>query len=127
METEYVAPETLLLSECNFCHRRFFPESLQKHEPACEREWMRSNCPKEKKNAAAPGPFIQGHVTGYYVKVKTFADMLALGAERRMRWRMRHEEFLHSVRTAKVNYLKERGEIVPDVKPLSPTITQAGM
>ncbi|VDD75533.1 unnamed protein product [Mesocestoides corti] len=88
---------------------------------------MRSNCPKEKKNAAAPGPFIQGHVTGYYVKVKTFADMLALGAERRMRWRMRHEEFLHSVRTAKVNYLKERGEIVPDVKPLSPTITQAGM
>ncbi|VDM17024.1 unnamed protein product [Hydatigera taeniaeformis] len=99
---------------------------MQKHLAACEREWMRENCANDKKRGNTSGPKVREHVTGYDINVKTFADMLALGAERRMRWRLRHEEFIHTIKTAKANSMRERDGSPEAVEPLLSEITQAG-
>ncbi|KAL5110420.1 Dynein light chain roadblock-type 2 [Taenia crassiceps] len=122
-----VSPDRLNLEKCQYCNRRFFSQSLQKHSAACEREWMRENFANGKKSENAPGPKIKEHVTGYDVNVKTFADMLALGAERRMRWRMRHEEFIHTIKTAKANLQRARDGIPEVVEPLISEVAQAGL
>ncbi|CDS42722.1 protein FAM164A [Echinococcus multilocularis] len=127
LETEYVSPDRLNLEKCQYCNRRFFSQSLQKHLAACEREWMRENFANDKKAGNASSPKIKEHVTGYDIKVKTFADMLALGAERRMRWRMRHEEFIHTIKTAKANTQREHVGFPFVVEPLSPEVAQAGL
>ncbi|EUB59403.1 hypothetical protein EGR_05757 [Echinococcus granulosus] len=101
--------------------------AAQKHLAACEREWMRENFANDKKAGNASSPKIKEHVTGYDIKVKTFADMLALGAERRMRWRMRHEEFIHTIKTAKANTQREHDGFPGFVEPLSPEVAQAGL
>ena len=88
---------------------------------------MRGNFTGDKKPADTPCPLIKEHITGYNIKVKTFADMLALGAERRKRWRKRHEEFIHTIKAAKANMLKERGEIADVVEPLRSEAAQAGI
>ncbi|KAL5967790.1 Zinc finger C2HC domain-containing protein 1B [Taenia solium] len=88
---------------------------------------MRENFANDKKPGNASGPKIKEHVTGYDINVKTFADMLALGAERRMRWRMRHEEFIHTIKTAKANMQRERDGIPEVVEPLLSEVTQAGL
>ncbi|VDK40159.1 unnamed protein product [Taenia asiatica] len=127
LEAEYVSPDRLNLEKCQYCNRRFFSQSLQKHSAACEREWMRENFANDKRPGNASGPKIKEHVTGYDINVKTFADMLALGAERRMRWRMRHEEFIHTIKTAKANMQRERDGIPEVVEPLLSEVTQAGL
>lgn len=87
---------------------------------------MRGNCKKERKPAEKSTPAIKEHITGYNVNIKTFAEMLALGAERRMRWRLRHQEFVHTVKSAKANSIRENGGTPEEVAPLSAEITQAG-
>lgn len=46
---------------------------------------------------------MKAHVSGYEVQIKSFADMLSLGAERRKRWRQRHLEFIQSINAARGN------------------------
>ncbi|KAL7064993.1 hypothetical protein AAHC03_04926 [Spirometra sp. Aus1] len=55
------------------------------------------------------------------------ADMLALGAERRKRWRLRHEEFLHIVLSARAAKRAEQGEEPVFIEPLPAEVTQAGL
>ena len=93
---------------------------------ACEREWMRGSFSSDKKPTDTCCSLIKEHITGYNIQVKTFSDMLALGAERRKRWRMRHEEFIHTIKTAKSNMRKEQGEVADVVEPLQIEVAQAG-
>ncbi|VDK32725.1 unnamed protein product [Dibothriocephalus latus] len=64
---------------------------------------------------------------GVKVKIGSMADMLALGAERRKRWRLRHEEFLHVVLRARAAKRAELGEEPVPIEPLPPEVTQAGL
>nr|CUU98737.1 hypothetical transcript [Hymenolepis microstoma] len=116
-ETEYV--------KCKFCSRKFFATSYEKHISSCEREWVRANCREENKSSKESGPYVKAHVTGYEVQVKTFADMLSLGAERRKRWRLRHKEFIHSIKAAKAAI--GRGDKSDTFLELDPEVTYAGL
>ncbi|BHF64478.1 hypothetical protein SprV_0200748300 [Sparganum proliferum] len=53
--------------------------------------------------------------------------MLALGAERRKRWRLRHEEFLHIVLSARAAKRAEQGGEPVFIEPLPAEVTQAGL
>uniref|UniRef100_A0A0X3PXQ6 Zinc finger C2HC domain-containing protein T03G11.3 n=1 Tax=Schistocephalus solidus TaxID=70667 RepID=A0A0X3PXQ6_SCHSO len=64
---------------------------------------------------------------GVKLKIGSMADMLALGAERRKRWRLRHEEFLHIVLSARAAKRAELGEEPLVIEPLSAEVTQAGL
>ncbi|VDN98053.1 unnamed protein product [Rodentolepis nana] len=97
----------------------------EKHISSCEREWVRANCKEEHKATKESGPFVKAHVTGYEVHVKTFADMLSLGAERRKRWRLRHKEFIHTIKSAKAGI--DKGDKSETFDEMDQNITYAGL
>lgn len=88
---------------------------------------MRVNCRNDKNPSKCSGPYIKEHIAGYKVQIKTFSDMLALGAERRKRWRMRHEEFIRTVNLAKANILKDTSKKIDFIDRLDPELAQTGM
>ncbi|VDL19691.1 unnamed protein product [Hymenolepis diminuta] len=99
----------------------------EKHISSCEREWIRVNCKEERKSSKESGPYVKAHVTGYEVQVKTFADMLSLGAERRRRWRLRHHEFIRTIKAAKTNCFIDGSDKSDLFYELNSKIVHAGL
>ncbi|KAL6097997.1 zc2hc1a [Pungitius sinensis] len=106
------APPAVDLSQCNTCSRWFFPKVLEKHAKICQKSTIKKRKVFDSGRQRAEGTDIP---TLKPLKPK------AEPPKKPSNWRQKHEDFIATIRAAKVvdKVLKEGGPLPP---PPPPTI-----
>uniref|UniRef100_G3NCQ9 Zinc finger C2HC domain-containing protein 1A n=1 Tax=Gasterosteus aculeatus aculeatus TaxID=481459 RepID=G3NCQ9_GASAC len=110
--TDSDAPPAVDLSQCNTCSRWFFPKVLEKHAKICQKSTVKKRKVFDSGRQRAEGTDIP---TLKPLKPK------AEPPKKPSNWRQKHEDFIATIRAAKVvdKVIKEGGPLPP---PPPPTI-----
>lgn len=106
------------LAACKFCNRRFAPDRLQIHEDICGRTGK-----KKRKTYDALKHRVQGTELEPFVKKGGRASSRArTPSARRSNWRQTHNEFISTIRTAKMTQAHiAKGGKLADLPPPPPS------
>ncbi|XP_037549742.1 zinc finger C2HC domain-containing protein 1A [Nematolebias whitei] len=113
------APSAEDLSQCNTCKRWFFPKVLEKHSKICQKSTVKRRKVFDSSRQRAEGTDIS---TLKPIKPKSQSSAASEKAEppkKSSNWRKKHEDFIATIRAAKVltQVIKEGGPLPPPPPP----------